>query len=146
MTVKDLANNNELLSQQERRESNARSYPRRIPIAINEAEGIFVTDMEGKRYYDCLAGAGTLALGHNHSVAIEAMESVLRDKRPLHTLDITTPVKEEFVNEVFSSLPGNFAERAKIKFCGPTGGDAIEAALKLVKTATGKRSILTFQG
>ncbi len=146
MTVKDLANNNELLSQQERRESNARSYPRRIPIAINEAEGIFVTDMEGKRYYDCLAGAGTLALGHNHSVAIEAMESVLRDKRPLHTLDITTPVKEEFVNEVFSSLPGNFAERAKIQFCGPTGGDAIEAALKLVKTATGKRSILTFQG
>ncbi|MFP3339050.1 aminotransferase class III-fold pyridoxal phosphate-dependent enzyme, partial [Micrococcus sp. SIMBA_131] len=88
----------------------------------------------------------TLALGHNHPVAIEAMEKILHDKRPLHTLDITTPVKEEFVNEVYSCLPEQFANRAKIQFCGPTGGDAIEAALKLVKTATGRSSILTFQG
>ncbi|WP_273852629.1 aspartate aminotransferase family protein [Guptibacillus spartinae] len=146
MTVKDLANNQTLLAQQEKRESNARSYPRRIPIAISEAEGIFVTDMDGKRYYDCLAGAGTLALGHNHPVVIEAIEKILRDKRPLHTLDITTPVKEEFVNEIYSNLPEQFADRAKIQFCGPTGGDAIEAALKLVKTATGRSTILTFQG
>ncbi|WP_257348648.1 aspartate aminotransferase family protein [Pseudalkalibacillus decolorationis] len=146
MTIKEQATNRSLLDQQERRESNARSYPRRIPIAIEEAEGIFVTDVDGKRYYDCLAGAGTLALGHNHPVVIEAMETVIRDKRPLHTLDITTPVKEEFVNEIYSNLPVGFAERAKIQFCGPTGGDAIEAAMKLAKTATGNRSILSFQG
>ncbi|WP_261132230.1 aspartate aminotransferase family protein [Bacillus sp. Marseille-Q3570] len=146
MTVMEQTSNRSLLAQQERRESNARSYPRRIPIAIEEAEGIFVTDVEGKRYYDCLAGAGTLALGHNHPVVIEAMEQVIRDKRPLHTLDLTTPVKEEFVNEIFSSLPEPLKDRAKIQFCGPTGGDAIEAALKLVKTATGRSSILTFHG
>ncbi|MFC7063210.1 aspartate aminotransferase family protein [Halobacillus seohaensis] len=146
MTVQTQHSNKELLNQQEQRESNARSYPRRIPLAIGEAEGIYVTDMDGKKYLDCLAGAGTLALGHNHSVVIEAMEKVIRDKRPLHTLDITTPIKEEFVNELFSCLPEEFCERAKIQFCGPTGGDAIEAALKLVKTATGRQSILTFQG
>ncbi|MCR8847731.1 aspartate aminotransferase family protein [Rossellomorea sp. SC111] len=146
MKVQSAISNRELLDQQERRESNARSYPRRIPLAISEAEGIYVTDMEGNKYLDCLAGAGTLALGHNHPVVIEAMEQVIRDKRPLHTLDITTPVKEEFVNELFSSLPEAFRNRAKIQFCGPTGGDAIEAALKLVKTATGRQSILTFQG
>jgi diaminobutyrate-2-oxoglutarate transaminase len=55
-------------------------------------------------------------------------------------------VKEAFVDELFASLPRTFAEKAKIQFCGPTGGDAIEAALKLVKTATGNRSILSFQG
>lgn len=138
---------NELyLKQQEKRESNARSYPRRIPIAIEEAEGIYVKDAEGKTYMDCLAGAGTLALGHNHPVVIEAIEKVLHDKRPLHTLDLTTPVKEEFVSEVFDSLPNEFARRAKIQFCGPTGGDAIEAAIKLVKTATERRTILSFQG
>ncbi|MEL3972533.1 aspartate aminotransferase family protein [Rossellomorea oryzaecorticis] len=146
MTVQTLTSNKELLSQQEKRESNARSYPRRIPLAISEAEGIHVTDMEGRKYYDCLAGAGTLALGHNHPAVIEAMEGVIRDKRPLHTLDLTTPVKEEFVNELFASLPEGFRDRAKVQFCGPTGGDAIEAALKLVKTATGRQSILTFQG
>jgi len=146
MTVIQKHLNNSLLKQQELRESNAKSYPRRIPIAIDQADGIFVTDVEGKRYYDCLAGAGTLALGHNHPVVVEAMEEVIRDKRPLHTLDLTTPVKEEFVSEIFSSLPDSLASRAKIQFCGPTGGDAIEAALKLVKTATGNRSILSFQG
>jgi diaminobutyrate-2-oxoglutarate transaminase len=146
MTIQQLLSNQALLNQQERRESNARSYPRRIPLAIKEAEGVHVTDMEGKMYIDCLAGAGTLALGHNHPVIIEAMERVIRDKRPLHTLDLTTPVKEEFITELFSFLPEGFRERAKIQFCGPTGGDAIEAAMKLVKTATGRQSILTFQG
>ncbi|MGM0873201.1 MAG: aspartate aminotransferase family protein [Bacillota bacterium] len=138
--------NTSLLAMQERRESNARSYPRRLPLAIKRAEGIYVTDMDGKNYIDCLAGAGTLALGHNHAVIREAIEGVLQSYLPLHTLDITTPVKEAFVDELFDSLPRSFAEKAKIQFCGPTGGDAIEAALKLVKTATGNRAILSFQG
>ncbi len=138
--------NKDLLEQQEKRESNARSYPRRIPLAIKEAEGMYITDVEGRKYLDCLAGAGTLALGHNHPVVVEAMEKVIKDRLPLHTLDITTPVKENFVDELFASLPDQFRDRAKIQFCGPTGGDAIEAALKLVKTATGRQSILTFQG
>lgn len=113
---------------------------------MQTAEGIFVTDADGKQYYDCLAGAGTLALGHNHPVVIEAIQKMIDEKRPLHTLDITSEIKEEFISEVFASLPESFAKRAKIQFCGPTGGDAIEAAIKLVKTATGKRSILSFQG
>lgn len=138
--------NQSLLAMQERRESNARSYPRRLPLAIKRAEGIFVTDMDGKKYIDCLAGAGTLALGHNHHVVRDAIENILQSYMPLHTLDLTTPVKEAFVDELFASLPRTFAEKAKIQFCGPTGGDAIEAALKLVKTATGNRSILSFQG
>jgi diaminobutyrate-2-oxoglutarate transaminase len=102
--------------------------------------------MDGKQYIDCLAGAGTLALGHNHSAVREAIEGILKSYLPLHTLDLTTPVKEAFVDELFASLPSSFAEKAKIQFCGPTGGDAIEAALKLVKTATGNRAILAFQG
>ncbi|MDM5317535.1 aspartate aminotransferase family protein [Fictibacillus sp. b24] len=146
MSTLHLEMNELYLKQQEKRESNARSYPRRIPIAIEEADGIYVKDADGRNFIDCLAGAGTLALGHNHPVVIEAIEKVLHDKRPLHTLDLTTPVKEEFVSEVFDSLPEEFAKRAKIQFCGPTGGDAIEAAIKLVKTATGRRSILSFQG
>ncbi|PWW32051.1 diaminobutyrate aminotransferase [Cytobacillus oceanisediminis] len=147
MSIFQIDKTNELyLKQQEKRESNARSYPRRIPIAIEEAEGIYVKDADGRKYIDCLAGAGTLALGHNHPAVIKAIEKVLHDKRPLHTLDITTPVKEEFVSEVFRSLPEELANNAKIQFCGPTGGDAIEAAIKLVKTATGRRSILSFQG
>ncbi|WP_285768062.1 aspartate aminotransferase family protein [Peribacillus sp. SI8-4] len=138
--------NDQLLEQQNTRESNARSYPRRLPMAIEKAEGIYLTDMDGKTYIDFLAGAGTLALGHNHPAVLEEMEKVLKNKSPLHTLDFTTPIKEQFIDEIFEWLPEEFRKNAKIQFCGPTGGDAIEAALKLVKTATGNSGILSFQG
>ncbi|RAL21032.1 aspartate aminotransferase family protein [Thermoflavimicrobium daqui] len=138
--------NTHYLLNQEQRESNARSYPRRIPIAIKEASGIIVTDMEGKTYFDCLSGAGTLALGHNHPVIIEAIQHVLAQNLPLHTLDLTTPIKDEFVEELFASLPPAFSSRAKIQFCGPAGADAVEAAMKIVKTATGNRTVLSFHG
>lgn len=138
--------NDAILAQQTVRESNARTYPRHLPMAIREAHGATVTDMDGNEYYDCLAGAGTLALGHNHPRVVDAMERVLDAGRPLHTLDITTPAKERFVDSLFDSLPSAFSDSAKVQFCSPAGTDAVEAALKLVKTATGNRSVLGFQG
>ncbi|MEP0920023.1 aspartate aminotransferase family protein [Leptolyngbya sp. DQ-M1] len=134
------------LDRQQQRESNARSYPRRIHLAIREAKGIYIKDVDGNLYFDCLAGAGSLALGHNHPAVLAAMREALDTNLPLHTLDLTTPIKDTFVEELFASLPGEFARKAKIQFCGPSGADAVEAALKLVKTATGRRSVLSFQG
>ncbi|MFD0672086.1 diaminobutyrate--2-oxoglutarate transaminase [Cohnella sp. GCM10027633] len=131
---------------QNERESNARSYPRRFPLVIDKAAGLTITDTEGRTYYDCLAGAGTLALGHNHDVVVAAIEDVLRRRIPLHTLDLATPLKIEFMQEIVSLLPDGLRETAKIQFCGPTGADGVEAAIKLVKTATGGKSILAFHG
>jgi diaminobutyrate-2-oxoglutarate transaminase len=64
----------------------------------------------------------------------------------MQTLDLLTEVKDEFTSELFSLLPASFAKQAKIQFCGPTGTDAVEAALKLVKTATGRGNMLAFHG
>ena len=99
-TSADDATNEALLAKQAARESSARTYPRELPIAIDEAAGIEIVDMDGNRYYDCLAGAGTLALGHNHPAVIEAMGELLDRGWALHTLDITTPAKERFVEAV----------------------------------------------
>lgn len=137
---------NALLERQAARESNARSYPRRLPLALKRAHGIYVEDVEGRVFIDCLAGAGTLALGHNHPVVIDAIRQVIDDGLPLHTLDLTTPVKDRFVQDLFEMLPGEFARDAKVQFCGPSGADGVEAALKLVKTATGRGTMLAFQG
>lgn len=137
---------NELLERQRRLESNARSYPRRLPIALARARGIYVEDVAGRIFIDCLAGAGALALGHNHPVVREAIEGALRDELPLQTLDLTTPIKDAFVQDLFSLLPDEFAARARIQFCGPAGTDGVEAALKLVKTATGRSTLLSFHG
>lgn len=137
---------NALLERQQARESNARSYPRRLPLALRRAHGVYVEDVEGRVFIDCLAGAGTLALGHNHPVVVEAIRGILDDGTPLHTLDLTTPVKDRFVEDLFDSLPPAFSRDAKVQFCGPTGADAVEAALKLVKTATGRATMLAFHG
>lgn len=137
---------NELLLRQAQQESNARSYPRRLPLALKRARGIYVEDVEGRRFIDCLAGAGALALGHNHPVVVAAMRRVLDEELPLLTLDLTTPVKDRFVQDLLAVLPPAFAARAKVQFCGPTGADGIEAALKLARTATGRRNVLAFHG
>ncbi|NRR34222.1 diaminobutyrate--2-oxoglutarate transaminase [Oxalobacteraceae bacterium] len=137
---------NALLERQDARESSARSYPRRIPLALKRAHGIYVEDVEGRVFIDCLAGAGTLALGHNHPVVVEAIQQVLASDLPLHTLDLTTPVKDRFVQDLFDILPPAFARNARIQFCGPTGSDAVEAALKLVKIASGRGTMLAFHG
>ncbi|MGE8080822.1 diaminobutyrate--2-oxoglutarate transaminase [Peribacillus loiseleuriae] len=134
------------LELQNKKESNAKSYPVRFPLVIEKAEGIMITDVEGKVFYDCLSGAGTLALGHNHQVVTQAIEDVVKQKIPLHTLDLATPLKIRFMQEIFTLLPEELRESTKIHFCGPTGADGVEAAIKLVKNATKGKSILAFQG
>lgn len=134
------------LARQSDRESNARSYPRRFPLALKTAKGCTVTDVEGRSYLDCLAGAGTLALGHNHPEVIATLTDVLSSGLPLHTLDLTTPVKDGFVSELFDTLPEELRREAKIQFCSPSGSDAVEAAIKLAKTATGRSNVVAFSG
>ena len=138
--------NQKYLDRQQQFESNARSYPRRIPIAIKEAQDIYVTDVEGNKYIDCLSGAGSLALGHNHPCIHEAISKCVDTKLPLLTLDLTTPIKDEFVETLLNLLPKGFKEKAKIQFCSPCGADAIEAAIKLAKIATGRSSVFSFSG
>ena len=134
------------ITRQDSTESNARSYPRKFPFALVKAKGSWVEDIEGNKYLDFLCGAGTLALGHNDDEVNQAMVEMLQSDFPLHTLDLTTPVKDEFVHTVISHLPKELAENCKIQFCSPSGTDATDAALKLCKTATGRTSVVAFQG
>ncbi|MFZ6045351.1 diaminobutyrate--2-oxoglutarate transaminase [Pseudomonas sp. CR3202] len=137
--------NAEYLLRQSRFESNVRSYPRKLPLAIAKAHGVWVTDVEGRTYLDCLAGAGTLALGHNHEAVMASLDSFLASGLPMHTLDLTTPVKDAFSERLLSLLPGQGRDYC-LQFCGPSGADAVEAALKLAKTHTGRNTIISFSG
>jgi len=138
--------NLEFQEHQQNRESNARTYARRLGLAFTEAKGVLVRCADGRQYYDCLAAAGTLVLGHNHPVVLEAVQQAMNSSLPMQTLDITTPVKHQFVDDLFASLPEPFASRGRIQFCGPSGADANEAAIKLVKTATGRHGMVSFHG
>ncbi|MFJ6635318.1 diaminobutyrate--2-oxoglutarate transaminase family protein [Streptomyces sp. NPDC091376] len=135
-----------ILRRQSLRESAARTYARSLPIVPVRARGLTIEGADGRRYLDCLSGAGTLALGHNHPVVLEAIKKVLASGAPLHVLDLATPVKDAFITELFATLPRPLADGARIQFCGPAGTDAVEAALKLVRTATGRTGLLAFTG
>ena len=127
-------------------ESSARSYPRKFPFALRKAKGSWVEDVEGNRYLDFLCGAGTLALGHNDDEVNRAMMDLIASDAPLHTLDLTTPVKDRFVQTILDNLPGHLSQDAKIQFCSPSGTDATDAAIKLCKTATGRSTVIAFSG
>src|SRR5919202_6191008 len=125
-------------------ESRARSYPRRLPIAILRAEGSYVEDVDGNVFIDFLTGAGVLALGHNHPEVAEAVRRQL--DLLVHGLDFPTPAKDDFVEAQLALVPEPMRSRTKIQFCGAAGENAVDAALKLCKTATGRSEVVSFHG
>lgn len=133
-----------LLERQEQRESSVRTYPRGLPIAIRRGLGSYVEDLDGNVFIDFLTGAGAMPLGHSHPELVEAVAAQL----PLltHGLDFPTEIRDEFMSMQLSMLPESMRSRMRIEFCGPSGADAVDAALKLCKTATGRSEIITFQG
>jgi diaminobutyrate-2-oxoglutarate transaminase len=134
----------ELLARQARWESNARTYPRHLPIAIAKASGSFVEDLDGNVFIDFLTGAGVLSLGHSHPELVAAATRQLASHA--HGLDFPTPAKDDFVQAQLSMLPEAMRSRMKLHFCGPTGANAVDAAIKLCKIATGRGDIVSFQG
>ncbi|EPD65719.1 aminotransferase class III-fold pyridoxal phosphate-dependent enzyme [Streptomyces sp. HGB0020] len=136
-----------ILRRQAARESAARTYARAaLPIVPVRARGMTIEGADGRRYLDCQSGAGALALGHNHPVVLEAIRKVLDSGAPLHALDLATPVKDAFITELFRTLPPGLTDHTRVQFCGPAEADAVEAAFKLVRSATGRAGILAFTG
>lgn len=113
-----------------------------LPIVPVRARGMTIEGADGRRYLDCLSGAGTLALGHNHPVVLEAMRRIIDSGAPLHVSDVATPVRDAFVAELSRTLPPGLAGRARVRFCGPAAGDARATALHAVRAATGRGDVL----
>jgi len=128
----------------ERYESNVRSYVRAFPTLFSTAEGSWVTDTTGKRFLDFFAGAGTLNYGHNNRLAREAILSYVEKCGITHALDMATEAKVELI-DAFQRIvlqPRNLDYR--MQFTGPTGANAVEAALKLARKTTRRSHVVGF--
>ncbi len=132
-----------LLADQQARESSARTYPRRSPLAISAGAGSYLFDLDGNRFLDFLCGSGVLALGHNHPDLADAARAQLDVSTQM--LDFPTEVKQEFTSLLFGLLPAEMSDY-RIHFCGPTGADGVDAAVKLCKTFTGRADVVAFHG
>ena len=134
----------QLLAQQDELESNARSYPRSVPLGLAEGMGATLRDVDGNTYIDFFAGAGTVNVGYsNPAVAAAASE---QQQRLVHALDFPTGPRISLMRKLKDILPGRLRRTARFHFGGPTGSDAVEAALKLVRAHTARRTIVAFQG
>ena len=129
----------------DRLESNVRSYARSFPALFNYARGTELRDVYGKRYLDFLAGAGSLNYGHNNPVFKQALVDYIMQDGITHSLDLHTTAKAKFLQVMHDVIlaPRGLGDYV-MQFTGPTGTNAVEAALKLARKATGRKNVVYF--
>jgi diaminobutyrate-2-oxoglutarate transaminase len=127
----------------DRVESNVRSYSRGFPTVFSAAKGAMVYDEAGIGYID-LAGAGSLNYGHNDAHIKQAVVDYLLADGIIQGMDLATTAKIDFLRKFERVVlePRNMNYR--VQFTGPTGTNAVEAALKLARKVTGRKNIASF--
>ncbi|MBT2451904.1 diaminobutyrate--2-oxoglutarate transaminase [Streptomyces sp. ISL-43] len=125
-------------------ESEVRSYCRAWPVVFERATGSRLYDEHGRGYLDFFAGAGSLNYGHNNPVLKRALLDYLERDGITHALDMSTTAKRAFLETFRSHVLEPRALPYKVMFPGPTGTNAVEAALKLARKAKGRESVVSF--
>ena len=129
-----------------RLESNVRTYCRHFPAVFASARGCWMTTNDGHRYLDLLCGAGSLNYGHNDPVIMDRVSEYIRNGGVVHSLDLHTVAKADFLQVFNDTILAPRHLDYKVQFPGPTGTNAVEAALKLARKVTGRSGIAAFAG
>lgn len=125
-------------------ESEVQSYARSFPRVFHKAKGEFLYDQEGNEYLDFLAGAGTLNYGHNNPLFKKKLQEYIDSDGITHGLDLHTQAKGEFLESFNEKILKPRGLDYVVQFTGPTGTNAVEAALKLARNIKGRENIISF--
>jgi diaminobutyrate-2-oxoglutarate transaminase len=125
-------------------ESEVQSYARAFPVIFERAKGSYLYDTDGKAYLDFLAGAGTLNYGHNNDVLKTALLEYIQNDGITHGLDMHTKAKQEFLENLNNYIFKPRGLEYVVQFTGPTGTNAVEAAMKIARNVTGRHNIVAF--
>ncbi len=125
-------------------ESEVRGYCRSFPEVFDTAKGAWLIERTGKRYLDFFAGAGVLNYGHNNPVLKNALMEYIERDGVIHTLDMYSVAKEKFIAAFQQRVLQPRGYDYKLQFPGPTGTNAVEAALKLARKVTGREGVVSF--
>lgn len=125
-------------------ESDIRGYCRVNPAVFAKADNALQWDENGRRFIDLFAGAGVVNFGHNNPKMVAAVIEYLQNNGVIHSLDLHTVAKREFIDAFVEIIlkPRNMTH--KLQFMGPTGTNAVEAALKLARKVTGRSQVVSF--
>ncbi|MEZ8169743.1 diaminobutyrate--2-oxoglutarate transaminase [Vibrio tasmaniensis 1F-187] len=127
-----------------KQESNVRSYSNSFPVTFSKSKGCWLETKQGDRYIDFLAGAGSLNYGHNNPILKQALLDYIEMDGITHGLDMHSEAKAEFLEALTRLILEPRDLNYKVQFTGPTGTNAVEAAIKLAKKVKGRSSIVAF--
>ncbi|EDY87372.1 diaminobutyrate--2-oxoglutarate transaminase [gamma proteobacterium HTCC5015] len=125
-------------------ESEIRGYCRAYPTVFKTASNSRQVDEDGQSYIDFFAGAGVLNFGHNNPDMKRALIEYIESDGVAHSLDMYTTPKREFIEAFVDTVLKPRGWNYKMQFMGPTGTNAVEAALKLARRSTGRRTVVAF--
>lgn len=128
----------------ERMESEVRTYSRSFPVIFTEAKGARLHTEDGKQYIDFLAGAGTLNYGHNNPKLQQALVDYITSNGIVHGLDMWTKAKRNYLETLEEVILKPRGLDYKVYLPGPTGTNAVEAATRIARIATGRRTVVSF--
>ncbi len=128
----------------EKYESEVRNYCRTFPVMFDKAEGSYLFDTAGRAYLDFFSGAGALNYGHNNPKIKNLLLEYIQYNGITHSLDLFTKAKQDFLSSFNKIILEPRGMSYKIQFPGPTGTNAVEAALKLARKFTGRKKIAFF--
>ncbi len=127
-------------------ESEVRSYCRNFPAVFTTAQGPFLYDEGGKAYIDFFCGAGALNYGHNPPFIRDRLVEYLQSNGVMHALDMYTQPKRDFIQFYEENVLKPRGLDYKLQFPGPTGTNAVEAALKLARKVKKRPGIFALMG
>lgn len=133
-----------LLDEQSQLESGAVAYPNQIPIAIEEAKGATIRDVDGNVFLDFFSGIGVVNVGHSNPYVLQGVHEQVESL--VHTLDFPSQPRIDLMRALDEIAPDTLSGNNRILFGGPTGSDAIEATIKLAKAKTGGSGLVAFRG
>lgn len=125
-------------------ESEVRGYVRNFPTVFSKAIGSELVAADGTTYIDFFAGAGTLNYGHNNPAVKQALLDYIGSDGLMHGLDLATEAKLAFLKKFEANILLPRGLDYKIQFTGPTGANAVEAAIKLARKVKKRSNIVAF--
>jgi putrescine aminotransferase len=102
-------------------------------------EGVYMYNIHGHRFIDCLGGYGVFALGHRHPHVIKRVKQTM-ERIGLYSQELLNPMQAELAKQIAQRAPGDL--RYVYYHCG--GAESNDAAIKLARLATGRLMHVSF--
>ena len=141
-----LLNNSKLLKNIKNKECITKSYTLKYPTTFTHSNGLYLYDIFNTKFIDCLNGFGVNILGHNHPIITETAINFFKENHPFQILDMSSDIRNTFIDTLFNLFPKNMKDKIKIQFSGGSGSDAVESAIELAIKHTGRNNIFAFSG